>query len=381
MKIPRLLPYIFLCVLCSFFIAGPLFAEGSCAIKSGMSKELSTYMQTAEKLRSQIEEQTLKNQCGTTKAGENSASATAEKTQSAIIGSINEHIGFSNFFTSGRFYVGLALKSEIPTGITRDHEQLGKEMERIRDTMELVYTRCAEGVVPTTNLSDDSVYSTSEKSLGIITKDMLQNHVDMMNFYRQTVLGDRTTDRRFILVGDSQEFVSKFQGDYGPGAFRTCNGESDLFKSTRESFGRITSLGGGIEKGIDEWTRAAALMKGGSSNAEYAETERNVLREELSKQGMSTKGSQATLKCLEQYNNTGNRCNIVGGLTDIVTNMNENIREITDQFEETYRTIKAKLSKPQTTDQYMDTVNTVETLKFAINNDIIADYTNAKNLL
>jgi hypothetical protein len=67
--------------------------------------------------------------------------------------------------------------------------------------MEMVYNRCAEDVTPTSNLSEDPTYSTVNKTLGVMLKEILRNQVDMMNFYRETVLGDATKDQySFILV-------------------------------------------------------------------------------------------------------------------------------------------------------------------------------------
>lgn len=62
---------------------------------------------------------------------------------------------------------------------------------------------------------------------------------------------------------------------------------------------------------MTDWERAYALLNADSTNREYAETERNVLRDELARQGVTTKTSQATLNCLAQYNTTGIRCGIV----------------------------------------------------------------------
>lgn len=158
-----------------------------CAIKDGMSEELSTYIKTTEQLLARIGEEAAKKQCNTT-SEENSASASVHKTMSSVVGSMNESIGFSNFYTSGRFYIDIGLKTEIPTGITRDHEQLGKEIGKIKSTIETVYNRCAEDTVSGTNLSEDPVYDTSGKTFGTILTEVLKNQVDMMNFYRETVL-------------------------------------------------------------------------------------------------------------------------------------------------------------------------------------------------
>lgn len=242
MKIPHtFLRRISIIVLMSSLTLGSVWAEETCVIKSGMSKELSTYIRTVDALRGRLETEAMKKQCGSN--GPESGSARAQKTTSAIIGSMNESIGFSNFYTSGRFYIDLALKSEIPYGITRDHDQLGQEIELIKSTIEIVHNQCAEDTTLSSNLSDDPLYSTSGKSFGAVLKEVLGNQIDMMNFYRATVLGDDTSGQAFILVGDSAKFVSDFQSHYGPDAYGKCNAESDFFKNIKDSFNRITTLG------------------------------------------------------------------------------------------------------------------------------------------
>ena len=168
---------------------------------NGMSEELITYLRTADALLSKIGDDTSKVQCGIGTDGGNSASASAERAQSTIVGSVNERVGFSNFATSGRFFVDMALKTEIPVGISRDHEQLGRELERINSMIEIVHGRCAENTALSSNISTDTVYTTTDKTFGKILTDMLKNQVDIMNFYREIVLGDRTDNKYdFILV-------------------------------------------------------------------------------------------------------------------------------------------------------------------------------------
>lgn len=234
----RSIPFI---LIMSVFAVDSAFSAEACVIKSGMSKELSTYLRTVDALRARLETEAVKKQCGSN--GSESASTKSSKTTSAIIGSMNESIGFSNFYTSGRFYVDLALESEIPFGITRDHEQLGKEIGLIKNTIEIVHSQCAEDTILDNNLSDDPLYNTSGKTFGVVLREVLQNQIEMMNFYRATVLGDDTSESTFILVGDSAKFRSDFVSHYGPDAYGRCNGESDFFKNIKEAFGRITTLG------------------------------------------------------------------------------------------------------------------------------------------
>jgi hypothetical protein len=347
-----------------------------CSIKNGMSPELLAYIKTTEKLLGRIVDASAKSQCGLS-SSEGGASAMADKTLSAVVGSMNESIGFSNFYTSGRFYVDLAIKTEIPVGITRDHEQLGKEIENIKSIMERVYGRCADSQVVTTNISDDPVYDTSGKTLGQILKNVLQNQVNMMNFYRQTVLGDSTEWQEFILVGNSKKFVSDFESHYGPQAFNACVGKSDFFKDTKDKFDTITSRGFGIEKGMKEWEGAFALMKGNSSNTEYAETESNVLRDELSRQGMSAKASQAIMNNLASYNAQSPNEGVFG----FIASVGDRIVKTIDQIWWAFGGMVSMIKTAKNTDQYVKNTQALVTVKTEITEDIIADYRLARELM
>lgn len=227
-------------LLVAFFVTSVSALGADCAIKDGMSEELTEYIRVTEKLLARVGEEASAKQCNANANGQNSASASVNNTKSTIVGSMNESIGFSNFSTSGRFYVDMTLKSEIPPGITRDHERLGKETEHITNLIELVHSRCAENTILETNISEDPVYSTSGKSIGTVLTEVLRNQVDMMNFYRETALGDATEGKyTFILVGNPKTFVTKMREHYGPDAISSCNSQSDFFKDVKDAFVRI----------------------------------------------------------------------------------------------------------------------------------------------
>lgn len=118
-------------------------------------------------------------------------------------------------------------------------------------------------------------------------------------------------------------------------------------------------------------------MSSTTSDREYAETERNVLRNELSSQGMSTKGSNVIMNNLAKYNSENASEGISGFISSVGTRVVASIAE----FGKVYDGIKAMLKKAPTTDKYMDITHTLVNLQTAINDDIIKDYENAKSLM
>ena len=128
---------------------------------------------------------------------------------------------------------------------------------------------------------------------------------------------------------------------------------------------------------MKEWENAMNLLNSNSSNPEYAETERNVLRNELSHQGMSTKSSQVIMNNLAKYNSQ----HASEGLSGFVTSIGERMYASIAEFGKAYDGIKALLMKPQTTDKYMETKEILATMKTDINEEIIKDYLHAKDLI
>jgi hypothetical protein len=147
-------------------------------------------------------------------------------------------------------------------------------------------------------------------------------------------------------------------------------------KSIKMAFTRIGDMGDGIGKGMKEWDKASTLMTSNSANPEYAETERNTLRTELSNQGMNTKGSQTIMNNLAIYNGE----KTTEGVTGFVSSIGERVYQTGDQFAKIYEGLRDKLlSQPQSTDKYMETSRAIITLETGINADILKDYEYAKS--
>lgn len=359
--------------------SSPVFAAGwPCPTKNSTSEELTSYLQKSQTLRAKLSAEAEKYECNTLNPEGNSASATIDNTQSVFVGSMNETLTFSNFFTSTRFYIDVVLKSEIPPSFKRDHDRLGSEIEYTKTAYEQVYNRCAGEKVLSKNLSDDPSYDTSGKTLGTVLKDLLQTEVNMLNFYREAVLWDATNDKyTFILVGDNATFKEKLRKNYGPDAFEACTKETNYWEQIKEQWAIIVNLGWEIDEGMESWRKAWTLFNGNSSSQEYAETERNGLRNELSRQGMGTKSAQIILNNLSEYNSQST----FEGTSGFVSSIGERVYKSVDQFEKTYAGLKAELLKPQTTDKYMENYSNLKMLKNTVNKEIVADYIKTRDLI
>jgi hypothetical protein len=83
----------------------------------------------------------------------------------------------------------------------RDHARLGKELEKIKSTIDTVYGRCAGNIIPAVSIQkEDILYNVSGNSLGEILTEVLKNHINIMNVYRSTVIGDLHNKEDLYLV-------------------------------------------------------------------------------------------------------------------------------------------------------------------------------------
>lgn len=126
---------------------------------------------------------------------------------------------------------------------------------------------------------------------------------------------------------------------------------------------------------MKSWEEAFALLNSNGADKKRADTERNVLRLEMSTQGMSIKGSQVVMNNLAKYNSQ----NASEGVSGFISSVGDRVYSSIEQFEKTYNELKNMLTKPQTTDKYMETTRVLLNLKSDVNDEIIKDYEQAKS--
>lgn len=341
------------------FSSAPLsYAAGACVIESAPSVELGAYLVNTETVLQGVLDKAV-NTCPTDSLG-----SSADKLQSALVGTLNSSIGFSNFVTATRFYV-MGLGTEVPPQLDRDHASLGRSLEQIRDAMTIVYERCSENTPIYENFLP-SGYETKNKTAGNILRELLTNQVDMMNFYRATVLGDTIPDTSFILVGDSGTFKSDMVSHYGPGAngdYGQCLQKTSVFQDLKTAIKRISEEGSGIKAGMQEWKDASLLLEN-SNGQNDAEKRKNVFRLKLGAQGISLDFSQMVAANTMKY-----------GSPDPLISVSSRIGSWGDIISQTVRTDTSYNSRSQevqaapTTDSRMQ--KSTELLdQQAINNEI-----------
>lgn len=120
----------------------------------------------------------------------------------------------------------------------------------------------------------------------------------LKNAFQKTALGTPPTQTRGIRAENIPVFEAITRA-YHPSATTSCNNGSAANKNFAETLKNMMNVGGKMEDALSTWRRGLALLRGGGdgmSVSEYQRTKRNLLSNELSRQGMTANMQKAILK-------------------------------------------------------------------------------------
>ena len=214
--------------LAVFATVGLLVQTGvfaACAIDTGPNKDLSDYIKNLDRAITEISSRASGANCGNTSKGTPSGTDGVSRAVSVIVGSTNKAFSPEDMASSGRFSIDLILRSEIPDALRRDYNLLLRKQAAVNSLIDGIYRNCGGDIrVLPADIIDDPGFSGEngeEKALGDIAGDLLTNHVKIIGFYRESVIGIPPSKSGFFLVGP--DFSKSVQTDYGPKGTEACN--------------------------------------------------------------------------------------------------------------------------------------------------------------
>lgn len=361
----------------------------SCSIKEAPDPTLQEYLKGVDKLVTDVLQVTSGKTCQDSASGNRTATADVDKAQSSVMGSVNKALKTDNVLTSFRFTVDLIKRTELPAGIRRDASQLDRRQRSLISAIDSVSTNCGSETVLPKDLSPFPPYSTKDKKAGDVLSEALTNHVKVMELYREAVLGDEpVTVNDLVLV--PKDFTAKIKGAYGPKAIASCNtsGEGTFFDKVKDAINRIGNLGNNMQKGTQDWKDAWALLQGSHKNQDRLE--KQLLRKELSNQGLSTSASDRALRNLDAYNRGDGWQGVNGSLTGIGEAVNNGVAMVQSLYDEA-KSVGAQyapsnLGQPRpedakNTEEYLERYKNLVDLKTDLGKEIGAEYEQARSLI
>ncbi|MFZ3233664.1 MAG: hypothetical protein WA194_09380 [Patescibacteria group bacterium] len=304
------------------------------------------------------------------------------------MGSVNRSLKTTNVMTSFRFTVDLIRRTELPAGIRRDHALLDQRQRKLIAAIDSLAANCGSDLVFDTEVSPFPTYVTKNAKIGDVLQDLLSNHTDVMNVYREAVLGDEPGSQPSLTFAPDG-FVASVKADYGPKAIATCNttGEGTFFEKMSAAITRIGNLGDVMQNGTQDWKEAWAMLQGNAKGQD--KLEKRLLRQEMARQGMSTSSSERAVRNLDAYNRGEGWQGINGSVTGVgeavasgvaaVKNMYDGVSEAAGQYASGF----SKPSQPRpedakNSDDYLERYRNLARLKSDVASEIADDYIQAK---
>lgn len=362
------------------------WAAGSCSIKDAPDKAVQDYVKGVDKMISEAMRVSGNATCQDP-SGNRTATSDADKAQSSVMGSVNRSLKTTNVMTSFRFTVDLIRRTELPAGIRRDHSLLDQRQKKLIAAIDSVASNCGSDVVFDTEVSPFPSYVTKNAKVGDVLQDLLSNHTDVMNVYREAVLGDEPGSQPTLTFAPDG-FVSSVKADYGPKAIAACNttGEGTFFEKMKQAVDRIGNLGNVMQNGTQDWKDAWAMLQGNAKGQD--KLEKRLLRQEMARQGMSTSSSERAVRNLDAYNRGEGWQGINGSVTGVGEAVNNGVAMVKGMYDEAsnaagqYASGFSKPTQPRpedakNTDDYLLRYANLAALKSDVAGEIANDYVQA----
>jgi hypothetical protein len=365
----------------SFAFFSGVSAAGACKITSAPDEALEAYVRGVDSLVSAVLSEGTKGSCSTdADDSKRSGSSDVRRGTTKMLSSVNKAVTSENVFTSFRFTTDLIRRTDS-TGmgyVRRDHALLASKQKRIESVFDAVYGRCGDIRKFETNVSPFPNFDTTGLGVGTVLETVLTNHVDVMKLYREAVIGNPPTVTTLALAPKSSDsFIASLQADYGPSGVEACNTTEagSPFEKVKEAVDRIGKLGGEIQTGTQEWKNAFKLLNG--ENKQYARIERQLLSDELSKQGMSVKQSERTLNNLNDYN-AGKGWQ---GVSSSLASVGDSVTRAVKTAESLYVEAEQTFAKSKNTDEYMERLKNLKEFKTDLAKELASEKEAALSLI
>lgn len=309
--------YIFCVFLITSTLTSSVFADdcsNSCSIKDAPAPVLQEYVDTNRKIIAKISNQLV-------------AQNTNNFLKQQWVKIYNSAFNWSTF-KSWIDFLSLQLSDDVPVPVKRDQDLLKSEWEYLAKFLQnMIVQNSSQSVVE--NVCDWISNCNLSWSAGQIVGQLIKNHSNVLEFYKLSLLGKETSFKwSFILV--NQNFKSELHNHYNTYTLTDCSQCELWFKNIiTKAIKEISTLDQKWKDWIQEWQDAWATLNWSKNDtAEYAQRERELLQEELSRQWLDSNNWDIILNNLDKYNNNS-YWNVNNRINNSFTNFNSNVENNT----------------------------------------------------
>lgn len=264
---PKFLQLLALVFFGSMTISSPSYAEWNiCSIDGQLSTQLTKYVQETDTLVAQL--QKIPSSCwGRRNSG---LISNTQRTLDVVDKAWAEIPVMSNLSLDFEYNIKMAFKWESRSAVVENGKIFQKVEQSLINGLDTLSNRC--------NLD--------ESRKAIIIQQLQINHA-LETLYKETALGYPWVT---INVPEKYKTVAEeITRLYNPTATQGCRNQYTYEKMSQEIITKIGSIGGGIQKWLEEWKYAIALIRWGVwlQEGKYNELKKRLLLQELQRQGFS----------------------------------------------------------------------------------------------
>jgi len=277
----------------------------SCAIKDKPINALYEYIENNKIIINNISKELIENQKNKEKSLKQETSDEYNKVKTSWLKIYNEIFNFDSYYSYFKYYASFPISNEIPYQVKRDYRLLENEWKWIKSYLDSVIKNWQSDIIIKNVCSWVKWNCSFEKEIKaweLIWK-LTANNEAIMDLFRNSVIWEMYKNPTQITLVNNN-FKEDIQTYYSIQYYSECSKEKWWFFDTiMTSIKEIWTLNKQAKDWIQKWNDAVDLMLwNDTTNEKYAEAEKRLLKEELSKQWISWDNQSNMMDSLDKYN-------------------------------------------------------------------------------
>ncbi len=279
--------------------------SGNCRIADGPSPLLKQYMETSEKIAGKALE--AMNHYESEHSSTWSWSTSSETLHKRVVRSLNGILSFKEYFGSFDFWISLGITNETPRQVKRDHKKLSRFSTKLTETLKTSAKRWSSRA-KIENICEgiENCHLPSPTTAGTVITTLIKNNQLIIQLFQASVLEKPALEPTEPLQFTAHGFITEIKSYYNKDTLADCSKcEDETFADISEKIQNISFKNAQYKEWVAKWKAAWAMLRGGKSDPNYQERERQLLAEYLEGQWLNTEQKNIILWNLDRYNETG----------------------------------------------------------------------------
>lgn len=277
----------------------------SCMIKDKPIDSLNQYLENNKLVINNISKQLIESEKTKEKSIKQEAQDEYNKVKTGWIKIYNNIFNFDSYYSYFKYFASFPISNEVPYQVKRDYRLLESEWKWIKGYLDnIIYNWKTDIIIKDVCnwVKSNCSFPNEIKAWELIWK-LTANNEAIMDLFRNAVIWETYKNPTQITLVNNN-FKLDIQTYYSIEYYSKCSEEKWWFFDTiMTSIKEIWTLNKQAKDWIQKWKDAVDLMLwNDTTNESYAEAEKRLLKNELSKQWISWDNQSNMMDSLDKYN-------------------------------------------------------------------------------